>query len=117
MFFLLHPMLVRLGAYVLPGGIEAPGVGLSLVAALAGLFFVYRIAEEIYDEKAARAATLAMTFFPTAFFFNAVYTEALFLALSAGAVWAVLVRRNLLLAGALATWPPLPETPGCCSFL
>jgi uncharacterized membrane protein len=105
-------MLVRLGAYVLPGGIEASGVAISLVAALAGLFFVYRIAEEIYDEKAARAATLAMAFFPTAFFFNAVYTEALFLALSAGAVWAALVRRNLLLAGALGGLAAATRNPG-----
>ncbi len=111
-FFPLYPMLVRLGAYVLPGGIEVSGVGLSLVAALAGLFFVYRIAEEIYDEKAARAATLAMAFFPTAFFFNAVYTEALFLALSAGAVWAALVRRNLLLAGALGDLAAATRNPG-----
>ncbi|QIN77815.1 hypothetical protein GBA65_03990 [Rubrobacter marinus] len=55
-----------------------------------------------------------MAFFPTAFFFNALYTEALFLALSAGAVWAALVRRDLLLAGALGASPPPPETPGCC---
>jgi hypothetical protein len=55
-FFPLYPMLVRLGAYVLPGGIEAAGVLVSLVSAIVGLFFLYRIAEEIYDEKAARAA-------------------------------------------------------------
>ena len=56
--------------------------------------------------RAARASTLALAFFPTAFFLNAVYTEALFLALSSGAVWAARVRGNLVLAGifgALAT--------------
>ena len=111
-FFPLYPVLVRAGAYVLPGGVEFAGVGISLVAALAGLFFVYRIAEEVHDEKAARAATLAMAFFPTAFFFNAVYTEALFLALSAGAVWAALVRRDLLLAGALGGLAAATRNPG-----
>ena len=37
-------------------------------------------------KRAAQVATLALAFFPTAFFLNAVYTEALFLALTAGAV-------------------------------
>ena len=111
-FFPLYPLLVRLGAYALPGGTGVSGVGVSLVAVFAGLFFVYRIAEEIYDEKAARAATLATAFFPTAFFFNAVYTEALFLALSAGAVWAALVRRNLLLAGVLGGLAAATRNPG-----
>jgi Gpi18-like mannosyltransferase len=105
-------MLVRAVAHVMPGGLVTWGVGVSLVAALAGLFFVYRRAEEIYDEKAAQAATLAMAFFPTAFFFNAFYTEALFLALSAGTVWAALVRRNLLLAGVLGGLAAATRNPG-----
>ena len=50
----------------------------------------------------AQRSVLALAFFPTSFFFNAVYTESLFLALSAGAVWAVRVRKDLLLACLLA---------------
>jgi hypothetical protein len=99
-FFPLYPMLVRLGS-ALGGGPASWGVMISLVATLVASFFLYRIAEKLYDSRAARAATLALAFFPTAFFLNALYTEALFLALSAGAVWAALVRRNLLLAGVL----------------
>jgi hypothetical protein len=99
-FFPLYPMLVRLGS-ALGGGPASWGVMISLVATLVASFFLYGIAEKLYDSRAARAATLALAFFPTAFFLNAVYTEALFLALSAGAVWAVLVRRNFLLAGVL----------------
>jgi len=97
-FFPLYPMLIRLGM-VLGGGPALWGVLISLLATPFALFFLYRIAEKLYDLRAARAATLALAFFPTAFFLNAVYSEALFLALSAGAVWAALVRRNLLLAG------------------
>jgi hypothetical protein len=91
-------MLVRLGAGV-GGGPAVWGVVVSLFATLFTLYFVYRIAERLYDVRAARAATLALAFFPTAFFLNAVYSEALFLAFAAGSVWAALVRRELLLAG------------------
>jgi hypothetical protein len=99
-FFPLYPMLVRLGASI-GGGPALWGVLISLLSALFALFFVYRIAERLYDVPVARAATLTLAFFPTAFFLNAVYTEALFLALTAGTFWAAYVRRDLLLAGLL----------------
>ncbi len=97
-FFPLYPVLVRFGT-VLPGGPALWGVLISLLCTALALFFVYRVAEKFYDARTARAATLTLAFFPTAFFMNAVYTEALFLALTAGAVWAASVRRDLLLAG------------------
>ena len=75
------------------------GVALSILCTAFALFFVYRITENLYGARAARASTLALAFFPTAFFLNAVYTEALFLVLTAGAVWAARVRGNLWLAG------------------
>jgi len=99
-FFPLYPVLVKLVS-VLPGGPAVWGVMISLLCSAFALFFVYRIAQNLYGDCAARASTLALAFFPTAFFLNAVYTEALFLALTAGAVWAARVRGNLLLAGVL----------------
>jgi hypothetical protein len=97
-FFPLYPLLMRLAPW---GGLASWGVLISLSATLLALFFLYRITENLYGSRAARAATLALAFFPTAFFLNAVYTEALFLALTAGSVWAARVRRDLLLAGLL----------------
>jgi hypothetical protein len=99
-FFPLYPVLVKLVS-VLPGGPAVWGVMISLLCSAFALFFVYRIAENLYGDRAARASTLTLAFFPTAFFLDAVYTEALFLALTAGAVWAARVRGNLLLAGVL----------------
>ncbi len=99
-FFPLYPMLVKFGSS-LPGGQALWGVLISLLCTAFALFFVYRIAENLYGFRAARVSTLAFAFFPTAFFLNAVYTEALFLALTAGAVWAARVRGNLWLAGIL----------------
>jgi mannosyltransferase PIG-V len=99
-FFPLYPMLVRAGT-IIGGGPALWGALVSLAATLFVLYFLYRIAEELLDTRAAQAATLAFAFFPTAFFLNAVYTEALFLALTTGSFWAAYVRRDLLLAGVL----------------
>jgi hypothetical protein len=79
------------------GAISVCGVLVSLLAFLFALYFVYRIAEEGWGARAAQGAVLALAFFPTSFFFNAVFTESLFVAFSAGAVWAVRVRKSLLL--------------------
>ena len=99
-FFPLYPLLVKLGA-VIGGGPAVWGVLVSLVSTLFALYFVYRISERLYDPRAARSATLCLAFFPMAFFLNAVYTEALFVALTTGAFWAAMVRRSFLLAGLL----------------
>jgi hypothetical protein len=99
-FFPLYPLLVKLGTAV-GGGPAFWGVLVSLAATFFALFFVYGISEKLYDARAARAATLCLAFFPTAFFLNAVYTEALFLALTTGTIWAAIVRRNFLVAGLL----------------
>ena len=102
-FFPLYPVLVKLGA-VVGGGVALWGVLVSLAATVFALFFVYRTSEHLFDARAARAATLCLAFFPTAFFLNAVYTEAIFLALTTGTLWAALVRRDFLLAGLLGAF-------------
>jgi hypothetical protein len=97
-FFPLYPMLMRSGIGDEP---VLWGLLISLLGTLLALYFLYSIGADLYGPRVGRTATLALAFFPTAFFLNAVYTEALFLALSAGAFWATRVRRNLLLAGLL----------------
>jgi hypothetical protein len=106
-FFPLPSLLSRLAADALgvPPTLEKLGVVatvLSTAFTLLGFYFVYRIADEECGKRVARNALLGLAFFPTSFFFNAAYSEGLFLMLSAGAVWAAKVRRNLLLACILA---------------
>jgi hypothetical protein len=78
------------------------GVLISLLALPFALYFLYRIAEDGWGSPTAQGTVLTLAFFPTSFFLNAVYTESLFLALSAASLWAVLVRKDLLLGCALA---------------
>jgi hypothetical protein len=101
-FFPLFPMLVHLATSV-GGELALWGLAISLVATAFALYFLYRIAERLWDSKAARATTLAFAFFPTAFFLNAFYTEAIFAAFAVGSYWAAYVRRDLLLAGLLGS--------------
>ena len=100
-FFPLFPLLVGVGS-ALGGGPALWGVLVSTFASLFATYFVYRISEKHFSVAVARAATLCFAFFPTAFFMGAPYTEALFVALSAGSYWAAYVRRDLLLAAILA---------------
>ena len=106
-FFPFYPLLIRSFAELFGGpvsreALSAWGPIVSLLALPFALFFVYRIAKNGWGERAARATVLTLALFPTSFFMNAAYTESLFLALTAGSLWALRVRRHLLLACLLA---------------
>lgn len=116
-FFPLYPLLMRSFAELFGGPLSLPalsvwGVLLSLLALPFAFYFVYKIAESGWGERTARTAVLSLAVFPTSFFFNAVYTESLFLALSAGSIWALRVRRDLLLACALAAFATATRNVG-----
>lgn len=110
-FFPLYPLAIRTGVEAGLGTALA-GVLVSVAASLAALYFVYELGRAWHGERAAFAATAALAFFPTAFFLNSVYTEALFLATSAGAIWALYVRRDLLVAGFFAYFAALTRNIG-----
>ena len=106
-FFPLYPLLIRsfaelFGGPLSHGALSLYGVLISLLALPLAFYFVYRIAEDGWGTRVAQGAILTLAFFPTSFFFNAAYTESLFLALSAGSLWAIRIRRDLLLACVLA---------------
>jgi hypothetical protein len=106
-FFPLYPLLMRSFAEFFGGPVSIEvlslwGPLLSLLFLPFALYFVYQIALDGFDEGVARGAVLALALFPTTFFLNAAYTESLFLALSAGSLWALRVRKDLLLACVLA---------------
>jgi hypothetical protein len=116
-FFPLYPLLIRsfaelFGGPLTLGTLSVWGVLLSLLALPFALYFVYNIAREGWGEPTAQVTVLTLAFFPTSFFLNAAYTESLFLALSAGSLWALRVRRDLLLACALAAFATATRNVG-----
>jgi hypothetical protein len=110
-FFPLYPMLIWVAMH-LPGGPAIWGMALSVAALLPALYFLYQLTEQLADRRAARAATLALALFPSAFFLNAVYTESVFLLASVGTIWALRVRRNLVLACVFAYFAMLTRNVG-----
>ncbi len=106
-FFPLYPLLMRGFAALVGGPVSTEAMSLcgllvSLLLLPFAFYFLYQIALDGWGRRVARASVLAFAFFPTAFFLNATYTESLFLAVSTGSLWALRVRRNLLLACLLA---------------
>jgi hypothetical protein len=85
-FFPAYPGLMHAVA-LLGTGYLAAGVLVSLAALVVGLTVLYRLTEVELGSAAARYAVLAAALFPMAFFFTAVYSESLFLAVSVGAFW------------------------------
>jgi hypothetical protein len=86
-FFPLYPLLIRAGGWIVGSPLVA-GVlvsGACLVVALAALHELTRLE---LGAGAARWAVIALALSPMSFFFTAVYSESLFLALSTGALLA-----------------------------
>ncbi|MEA2331032.1 MAG: hypothetical protein QOH58_1170 [Thermoleophilaceae bacterium] len=111
-FFPLYPLTIHLlrpaadvAAGSDTGATVIAGVFLSCLAFVAALYLLHRLVELDFGAAAARRAVVLVAVFPTAFFFSAVYTESLFLALTLATVYAARRGRWALagVAGALAS--------------
>src|SRR5207247_9179778 len=98
-FFPLYPALLAL-----LGSSLVLGTLLSLVAAGLGALCVAEIVRPTLGEDVARDSVLVLALFPTAFVFTSLYSDGLFLALSAASFLAAQRRRPWLagIAGGLA---------------
>jgi hypothetical protein len=116
-FFPLYPLLVAVVAAPADLALDGAaarllaGVAISLAAFAVGLWAVHRLAELELGRDVARTTVWAVALFPTAFAFSAVYTESLFLALSAGALLAARLDRWAL-AGALGALAAATRSTG-----
>jgi hypothetical protein len=85
-FFPLYPLMVR-GVGFLTGSDLVAGVLISAVAFVVALAVLYRLVALELDSELARLVVVLIAFCPMAYFFSAVYSESLFLALSVGCIW------------------------------
>lgn len=100
-FFPLYPLLIRLFA-PLAGSPAGAGILISLCAFAGAVVVIHRLAEIELGRSAADATVLLICVFPLSFFFSAVYTESLFLLVSAGALLAARTQRWATAAGLAA---------------
>lgn len=103
-FFPLYPLAIR-AVSLFTGSAVVAGALISSAAFLTALVLLHRLTELELGRRAADATVLLLAFAPLSFFFTAVYTESLFLALTVGAVLAARSGRWRLACGlgALAT--------------
>jgi hypothetical protein len=92
-FFPLYPALVHGLAWVTRSALVA-GTLLSLAAAGVAAWALAEIARPLLGPRGARDAVLVLALFPTAYVFTAVYSDALFLALSTASFLAALRGRS-----------------------
>ena len=87
-FWPLYPWMMRAGSQITGLPYETVGYLISNIAFAGALIVLWRLIRLDFDDEIARRALWAMALFPTAIFFQAVYTESLFLLLAAGALLA-----------------------------
>jgi mannosyltransferase PIG-V len=109
-FYPLYPLLMRVVGWVVGSPLLA-GILISLACFLGALVLLHRLAELELGARDARGTVLLLAFFPTAFFFSAVYSESLFLLVSVGAVLAAR-RGRWAWAGALGALAALTRNSG-----
>jgi hypothetical protein len=87
-FFPLYPLLMRWIGLAIGGHPMIAGLAVSLLSFTAAIAILYRLAALDLGESTARTAVLLISTFPFALYYSAVYTESLFLFLSAAAFYA-----------------------------
>jgi len=114
-FFPLYPLLVwvagaPLGSPLLAGALASTALlGVALV-------LLHRLVALDFGRPVARNAVLVTALFPMSFFFSAVYSESLFLALSVGAIYAAR-RERWAWAGALGALAAATRSAGLLLLL
>ena len=109
-FFPLYPMAMRAVSAVV-GKPELAGILVSTACYAAALVILYGLVKEEFDARTALWAVVLLSFAPTSFFFQAVYSESLFLFLTV-ASFAAGRKGHWLLAGAAGLLAALTRSAG-----
>jgi hypothetical protein len=109
-FFPFYPLVMRAVATITYSEVVA-GVLVSLASFAIALVLLHRLAALDFGPDVARRTVWLVALFPAAVFFSAIYTEALFLVLSVGAVYAAR-KGSWAWAGALGGMAALTRNTG-----
>lgn len=109
-FFPLFPFLIHVFTPIFRSSLVA-GLVVANAASLAGLYVLFRLVAQLHGRSAARGTLLLYLAFPTAFFFSMIYTESLYLLLTASFFY-LLFNRRLGWAAVPAAILPLARPEG-----
>lgn len=115
-FWPLFPLAMHLLGPIFGGDYGLAGMAIANAAFFAALVLLRGLGERELGAAAARRAIRYLALFPTAFYFFAPYSEALFLALSIG-TFVALRQRRWWLAGVLAGAATLTRSAGVLLLL
>ena len=105
------PGLIRIISEVTGLSLAVSGILLSTIAGAAAMAVIWRVVSGTLDEETATTTCAVMCFFPSAFVLSMVYTESIFLLVTAIGLLAV-TRRHWVLAGVMASAACLVRAPG-----
>ncbi|MBV8085426.1 MAG: hypothetical protein JO247_11490, partial [Chloroflexi bacterium] len=115
-FFPLLPALIRIAMPLFGGSGLIAGLVVSNLASLIGLYLLFVFLRDLYGRESALNTLLLFLAVPTAFFFSLVYSESVFLLLSAlFFVW--LYRKQYARAAIPALLLPLARPAGALVLL
>ncbi len=99
-FFPLYPLVLKGTLFLLKDSVVA-GIVLSTLLFLTGFYYFYKLIAIDYPKKIAGWAVMALAIFPTSYFFNAPYTESLFLLIFSITMYSAR-KENWILSGIFA---------------
>ncbi|HEX6488911.1 MAG TPA: mannosyltransferase family protein [Candidatus Dormibacteraeota bacterium] len=94
-YFPLLPLLLRA-----VGASDLASLALALVLGFVAVAAIAALTTAVFDEGAGHTAAWAASFWPAAFFWSAIYTESLFVALAIASLWAAWRGRPAVAASA-----------------
>lgn len=98
-YFPLWPYALKAGSYLTAGNFALAGLILNLGFSWGAVWMIYRLCKlEFKQEKTAVRTVFYLLFFPTAFFFVALYGESLFLFLAASAMYFLMEKKWIYVA-------------------
>ncbi|MEU0222982.1 hypothetical protein ABZ177_01275 [Streptomyces sp. NPDC006284] len=98
-FFPLYPVLVKAVAVLTPGSRASTGLGLAVVASLVAAWGIFAVGDRLHGRRVGVLLTTLWAAFPVGAVQWMGYTESLFTACAAWALYAVLTERWLGAAG------------------
>jgi len=104
-FYPLYPLAMRLVSATTGLSLFTTGIAISIASLLLALLILADLVKRETGPDRIPAVLMSLLFFPTAFYFAAVYSESFFLLTTLAAFWAARQRRWLLvgIAGAAAS--------------